>query len=85
VAQNQDSLVGNLLRVIQHMTKFSIAKEKDDPDSKMDRDLLSSNFPGLAIPNDPDFSKKMREQSPEKDAGVSDAMAALLALAPSHK
>jgi hypothetical protein len=67
------------------MTKFSIAKEKDGPDSKMDRDLLSSNFPGLAIPNDPDFSKKMRDQSPKKDAGVSDAMAALLALAPSHK
>jgi len=73
----QDSLIGNLLRIIQHMTKFSIAKETDE--TKVDKDLLSSNFPGLAIPND---FKTTKEQSPENDAEVSDAMAALSALAP---
>ncbi|XP_059470010.1 ATP-dependent RNA helicase DHX8 [Neocloeon triangulifer] len=82
-ADFSDSLIGNLLRIIQHMTKFSIAKEVVD--EKVDKDLLSSNFPCLAIPNDPDYYQKSKEKSPKKDEEVVDAMAALSALAPSIK
>ncbi|XP_065343249.1 ATP-dependent RNA helicase DHX8 [Cloeon dipterum] len=79
-ADFSDSLIGNLLRIIQHMAKFSNAKEVEE--KKVDKDLLSTNFPGLAIANDPNYYSKSKEDSPKNDAEVSDAMAALTALAP---
>lgn len=86
----QESFVANLLRIIQHMKpKAGCSTENEEP--KGEKDQLAVKFPGLALPNDPKFEIIVEEKPKKKKKGnadddiVSDAMAALAALAPSKQ
>jgi hypothetical protein len=63
----------------------------DNEEPKGEKDELAVKFPGLAIPNDAKFESKPEEKTKKKKKGnadddvVSDAMAALAALAPSQQ
>uniref|UniRef100_A0A0B7B2H2 RNA helicase n=1 Tax=Arion vulgaris TaxID=1028688 RepID=A0A0B7B2H2_9EUPU len=69
-AQFSDSLIANLLRLIQKMKPKSHDKtfeevEKEE-DKKADVDLNRKLFPGLALPNDPGIRKKFSDDSDDE-------------------
>lgn len=84
-AEFSDSLIANLLRIIQHMRPkkpgTTSSKEGFEEKPKTELDLKRERFPFLALPNDPNARTLL-----EEDVKVaSDAFAELEALAPSVK
>ncbi|KAJ1526803.1 hypothetical protein ONE63_008374 [Megalurothrips usitatus] len=58
-AEFSESFVSNLLRIIQHMKPAtSSASGSKLLEPKNPQDKLAMKFPGLALPNDPEFQKK---------------------------
>ncbi|XP_045475349.1 ATP-dependent RNA helicase DHX8 isoform X2 [Harmonia axyridis] len=88
-----DSLIKNLLRIIQHMRPKK--NKSSEPASFQEKKELAEKFPGLAIPNtDPIEPEKYEEiqnnsishsKNKEDENVVADLMALFEADAPSHK
>ena len=57
----QDSLIANLLRLIQKMKPIPKVKEKENiiAEQQSDIEIKKKLFPGLALPNDPSVRTSM--------------------------
>ncbi|XP_043274890.1 ATP-dependent RNA helicase DHX8 [Venturia canescens] len=78
-AEFSDSLVSNLLRIIQHMKPIKSSSGQTHGSGNKQNDL-ANKFPGLAIPNEAKVSATVEEKD---ENGYEDAMAFLEASAPS--
>ena len=66
-AEFNESLICNLHRIIQHMKPTSdVSSKYSTLDPKTKEDKLAVKFPGLAIPNDPEFQTKYGSDSKDK-------------------
>ncbi|XP_076653348.1 ATP-dependent RNA helicase pea [Halictus rubicundus] len=81
-AEFSESFMANLLRIIQHMKPTRPTQDKPAP-STAKQDELAQKFPGLALPNEEPKAPDPKEL--KDDDIVSNAMASLEELAPSHK
>ncbi|XP_076300422.1 ATP-dependent RNA helicase DHX8-like [Lasioglossum baleicum] len=81
-AEFSESFMANLLRIIQHMKPTRPMQDKPAL-SAAKQDELAQKFPGLALPNDEPKAPDPKEL--KDDDIVSNAMASLEELAPSHK
>ncbi|KAK7010900.1 ATP-dependent RNA helicase DHX8 [Biomphalaria glabrata] len=82
-AQFSDSLIANLLRLIQKMKPKpkSFEEVEKELDTKDDPDLKKKLFPGLALPNDPNVRKMLDDEngySSEEDSSLKKKHSSLL-------